>query len=332
MRTAYFFTSHYDINIRLLIESKYRTVSLKIELPWFDSFNDVLLIFYNRDSKEEHKEWLQRSKEKELIVDLSFMKLGYYYLNIYIKRKNNRDSNFRDTIEGLTSNYESFYYESFCFSEIVIERSMTGFSFILPSTFDANSHFIKKIPTDQYHLSKYTLSTLKIESHDPEVIKLAHEICRFSHNDYNRLLCIHDWITKNLYYDCDSLVDDQYIKNSHKALNAINRDKKCVCSDFTYLNLALARVFKIPSIGIVCNAIKNFSKTFHFDLELEKEAHIFSAFYVEDRWVLVDSTWDCSNKIEKGVFQRRDSIYNRKYFDINLDLISATHQFIGVVV
>lgn len=327
MRTSYFFTSHYDINIQLSIESKYRVVSLKIELPWFDSFNEVMLIFFNRESNEEHKERLKRFNEKELSVDLSFMKPGCYFLNIYIKGKNNQTSNFLDTIKGLTPKYDTF-----CSSEIVIERSPAGFSFILPSTFETNSHFIKKIPIDLYNLSKYTLSTLNIESHDIEVIKLAREICRFSHNDYNRLLCIHDWITENLYYDYDSLIDNQYIKNSHRALNAIKLDKKCVCSDFTYLNLALARVFKIPSIGILCNAVKNYSKTFHLDTGIEKEAHIFSAFYIEDRWVLVDCTWDCSNKIEKGVFQKRENVYNRKYFDITLDLISATHQFLEMLV
>lgn len=56
--------------------------------------------------------------------------------------------------------------------------------------------------------------------------------------------------------------------------------------------------------------------------------HAWSEAYVDNRWVIIDTTWDSNNLYnEKGKFQTKPS--SDKYFDIAIKDISITHKYIN---
>ena len=309
MKTDIIATSHYSEHLELGISTKYIEF---VSIPWYPCFDEFVVIIQNNLGLVCVNKTINRKNRQ---VDISKLKKGNFFINIHITNNS----------VGKTP-----YFLLNKNIMITIEDSMN--SFALPSCIEKNKDFIKRIPIAKNDLLKYTLSTKSIECHRPEINMLAKEICQFSHNDYNRLLCIHDWIVQNLYYDMDSYNNGEYVINTHKAIDAIKCDKKCVCSDFTYLTIALARSLNIPAIGITCKTDDNgdyWNRCLCTNIESD---HIFAAAFVKNRWILMDNTWDCNNQIVNGVFYKRKQGYERKYFDVTLEIISSTHQFVDIYI
>lgn len=301
-------TAHYSERLALDISFKFLRFT---SLPWYPCFDEFEIAIQDSLGRTFLHSVIKREDGK---LDISSLKRGTYFVNIYIAKMNSTRPNVTLLHENIMINVG----DDKCFS--------------LPISFEANRNFINKIPTFKTDLLKYTLSTKNIECHKQEINKLAIEICKFSHNDYNRLLCIHDWIAQNLYYDMDSINSGDYAINSHKAIDAIKCDKKCVCSDFSYLTVALARSLSIPSICITCKTDDKrecwggtLSNTISAD-------HIFAASFVDNRWILMDNTWDCGNQIVNGLFYKRSQGYDRKYFDVSLEILSSSHRFVDIYV
>lgn len=302
--TRHIITSHYSENLELEISDK----KLKFcSIPWYPSFNEFVVEFQSDLGRIHMTKIMKRSDNH---VDISSLKEGKYFINLYIANNSNK------------AQVVALMHEN-----IKIDICKQNASFILPMCYGINMDFIKNIPISKNDLLKYTLSTKRIECHKPEINTLAQEICKFSHNNYNRLLCIHDWIAQNLYYDMDSYNSGDYVINTHQAIDCIKCGKKCVCSDFTYLTVALARAQNIPTICITC---KTEDKRNCWDSVQNQiiADHIFAASLVNNRWILMDNTWDCGNQIVNGVFHKRTNGYDRKYFDVSLEILSSTHRFV----
>lgn len=307
-KVSHIITSHYSEHLELEISDK----QLKFcSIPWYSLFNEFVVEIQSVFGKIHLNKTMKRSDK---YLNLSSLRQGNYFFNLYIADNINKTQNV------------ALMYEN-----IMIEICNDNASFILPICYEKNLEFINNIPVSKNALLKYTLSTKSIECHKPEISSLAKEICKFSHNDYNRLLCIHDWIAQNLYYDMDSYNSGDYAINTHKAIDCIKCGKKCVCSDFTYLTVALARSLSIPTICITC---KTEDKKGCWDGELNQPEsdHIFAASFVNNRWILMDNTWDCGNQIVNGVFHKRAKGYDRKYFDISIEVLSSTHRLVEIYV
>lgn len=309
MTTGKIITSYYSEHLAIEISANYLEFT---SVPWYPCFNKFVVEIQNVLGITYIHKTLTRQKCK---LDISSLKNGKYFSNIYIA----------DNSVGKTS-------MALLQDNVMIKVEGGTKSFFLPECIQTNREFIDKIPISKNDLLKYTLSTKSIECHRQEINMLAKEICQFSHNDYNRLLCIHDWIVQNLYYDMDSYNNGEYVINTHKAIDAIKCDKKCVCSDFTYLTIALARALNIPALGITCRTENN-RECWDSSLCNEvKSDHIFAAAFVENRWILMDNTWDCNNQILNGVFYKKKQGYDRKYYDVSLEILSSTHQFVDICI
>lgn len=303
-KTKHILTSYYSEKLELEISNK----QLKFcSIPWYPSF-DEFVVEIQSDSDRAYM--FKTIKRPDNHIDITSLKEGRYFVNIYIADNRNN------------TQVEALMHEN-----IKIEISERNIYFILPICYETNSNFIKSIPISKNDLLKYILSTKGIECHKSEINTLAQDICKFSHNNYNRLLCIHDWIVQNLYYDMDSYNSDDYVINTHLAIDSIKCGEKCVCSDFTYLTVALARAQNIPTICITC-VTEDKRNCWESEQNQKVADHIFAASFVNNRWILMDNTWDCGNQILKGVFHKRSNGYNRKYFDVSLEILSSTHRFV----
>lgn len=190
-----------------------------------------------------------------------------------------------------------------------------------------NESFYKSLPTDSAFLKEVTALTAVVPGALVEFKDLANKITKYDSSEYNKLLSVHDWVAKNIYYDYDSLNDGSY-KNTPLEKTAITalRTRRCVCQGYTDLSVALLRSIGIPSIGIHCwavgegddeNALKN-----------NESNHIFTAAYIDQRWILCDITWDSRNRYEKDSFDE-DRKLSHTYFDATIKFLSCTHKLVG---
>lgn len=310
IKTNYIISSHYSEHLKLEISDRYLNF---ISIPWYPYFDEFIVEIRDSLGRTYINKPITRSKGQ---LEISSLIKGTFFANLYIANK-----------------YNKYQIDALMYENIMINVEENYKSFILPACIDINRDLIKEIPISKNDLLKYTLSTKGIECHNPRINALAREICKFSHNDYNRLLCIHDWVAQNLFYDMDSYNNGDYAINTHKAIDAIKCEKKCVCSDFTYLTVALARSLKIPSICITCKT-ENMCSCWNSNSVHNKiiADHVFAASYVNNRWILMDNTWDCSNQILNGVFHKKTQGYDRKYFDVSLEILSSTHRFVDIYI
>lgn len=164
-----------------------------------------------------------------------------------------------------------------------------------------NESFYKSIPADPVFIKKATSLTSVISGALAEFKDLANKITKYDSSEYNKLLSIHDWVAKNIFYDYDSLNDGSY-KNTPLEKTAISalRNRRCVCQGYTDLSVALLRSVEIPCIGIHCWALGEGDN--ENALNNNRSNHIFTAAFIDQRWILCDITWDSRNRYENDSF------------------------------
>lgn len=172
----------------------------------------------------------------------------------------------------------------------------------------------------------------KLTAKEKKVIKdFAKKISKDAKDDYEKLLCFHDYIAENMYYDqpyndASESMKRKMAKNGKVTLNPYDlvvklktgKKAKTVCNGFSTLFAALAR-----SQGIPCRTVRgraNFlPKTEWKDLttkELQKSTHIWNEVYVNKKWIVVDVTKDISNDYDgKNYTKPSPVVYRYSGFD-----------------
>ncbi len=176
-------------------------------------------------------------------------------------------------------------------------------------------------------LKAATQSTVSIQSEYDNMKALASELCENCVSAYDKALALHDWIAGYLYYDNDSLYSDTAIP--YNATSVVN-SRRAVCLGYATLYATLCR-----ATGIPCNVVSGYAlgvasgKT-EWDganIETKEQNHAWNEVYLDGRWVIVDVTWDCSNKYEDGSFNKGEEP-SHLYFDANLEFFSANHKIL----
>lgn len=309
-----FCSSNYSEKVELQLSSN---VLIIHNLPADIHFNEIMIALTDDKSHDILRETLHRERDKNIVYKFPNLSDGDYYLNIYYK----------------SSNYRG-YYEPFIYGScITLNHWGNLLRFCPPHIVDLNNKFLHDIKIDSNSLHKYTKPSFAVQSYDSEVIKKAKEITRFSHSDYHRLLSIHNWAARNLFYDYDSLIDDAYKKSKISATDVLKTGKS-VCQGYTELTIAMMRSLGIPAIGIRCYALGDNPGGWNNPLNMKDETnHIFTAAFVDNRWILMDCTWDSPNRFEKNQFQKlhTNGLFT-KYFDPTIEFMSASHRFVEIFV
>lgn len=193
--------------------------------------------------------------------------------------------------------------------------------------YNHNTSFYNSIPIDSAFLKKQTKLTAVVPGAIIEFRDLANNITKYDNSEYNKLLSVHNWIAKNIFYDYDSLNDGSY-KNTPIEKTAITalRSRRCVCQGYTDLSVALLRSIGIPSMGIYCWAVGEGDD--EEALKQNHSNHIFTAAFCDGRWVLCDITWDSKNRYENDSYDE-DKKLSHTYFDATIQFMSYTHKFVG---
>lgn len=166
--------------------------------------------------------------------------------------------------------------------------------------------------------------TASIQSDSGGIISIAQQLTQGLDNDYDKVLALHDWICSYMYYDTDSLSSED---TPPYYASEIVQTRKAVCLGFATLMAALCRSIEIP-----CNVVSGYALGVGDDTAWTAETaatdtqnHAWNEVYVDGRWIIVDTTWDCLNKIENGETREGNGI-SHIYFDANLQFFSNNHK------
>lgn len=213
-------------------------------------------------------------------------------------------------------------FESWVLNYVKIESTDTGWKIKQSPVYEHNKLMYEKDKSTSEALKR----TPSIQSESSAVLSIAKQVTANCTTDYQRILALHDWVCEYLSYDMDSLRSDQippyYAEEVIKSKNA-------VCLGFATLYAALCR-----SINIPCNVVSGYALGIGADTAwtdtttaTEEQNHAWNEVYVDNRWIIVDTTWDCVNKIENGILTQGSEV-SHLYFDSNIDFFSANHKII----
>lgn len=214
-------------------------------------------------------------------------------------------------------------FTSWVLNVITLIRDENGLWAVQQSPVYENNKFMYE---KDKSISEALKSTPSIQSDNPSIKALAIQIASNYQSDYDKALAIHDWICSNIYYDEDNLNSGETIP--YYATDVIN-NQKAVCLGFATLYAALCR-----SIDIPCNVVSGYALGIGEDIDWSEltintdyQNHAWNEVYVENRWVIVDTTWDTQNKIQSGEWITGSDI-SHLYFDSNLQFFSQNHKII----
>lgn len=175
-------------------------------------------------------------------------------------------------------------------------------------------------------------STYSVDWRNDEIKRTAQEITAPYQSNYDKAVALHDWVCKNVYYDRDSINGD-YNTAPYTASDVLEQ-KRAVCLGYADLYAALCRAVDIP-----CNVVTGYAlgvnssteNTWNEKSMTDTEGnHAWNEVYLDNRWVIVDTTWDSKNVIENGK-KTTDENISYMYFDANLRFFSQNHRIIEYV-
>lgn len=178
-------------------------------------------------------------------------------------------------------------------------------------------------------ISEALKATASIQSTNNNIISIARQLTEGMDNDYDKVLALHDWICSYMYYDEDSLAGDdtpQYYPTD------ILKTRKAVCLGYATLMASLCR-----SIDLPCNVVSGYAlgnigvdeSTSWTDetVATTEQNHAWNEVYVDGRWMIVDTTWDCPNRIVGGEMVSESEV-SHLYFDANIQFFSNNHKIL----
>lgn len=168
--------------------------------------------------------------------------------------------------------------------------------------------------------------TRNVQSRDDYIITLAEKITSGDLNDYEKALKIHDFICENFAYD----MAIRGTQENYDAKGALF-ENRAICSGFANSYAALCRAAGLPCLVVSGISVGDSDEPYPFWnselIESDSPNHAWNEVYVDGRWIIVDTTWDCGNiwRDGKSVAERELS---HIYFDANIEFFSMNHKII----
>ena len=281
-------------------------------LPHWMCMHKIMICIDGLDMKEFFKEVY--TVNLPLTIKLSNLCDGNYFLQIFYE----------------SSTLPNYYVGINSTDGFPIRICKGDISSPIPITLDNNKRFFLNLKSDYITKSVYRKQTSIYQSDIPEIISLAEKITKYKTGNYNKVLAIHDWVAENLYYDRDALKSGKYKYERYDVLSMLD-NRRTVCRGYSKMAVTLLRAIGIPAIDVSCFALGESSDGDWYDYDnLTAEAnHVITFALANNRWIIMDTTWDSVNEYINGDYREKTAGGARhNYYDATLAFFSYTHRFI----
>lgn len=187
----------------------------------------------------------------------------------------------------------------------------------------------QRLTTELADTHRWQRSEKMCQSSHPDVVDCAHELARGNLFNYSRMLAVHDYVARNIAYDCDALESGNYRFADNSALGTLHKGRS-VCQGYANLSVALLRALGIPARVVYCYALgegTNGAWDTQNNLKAKESDHVITAAFVDQQWHFMDVTWDSDLKYVGGNRQIKTGLGVRHhYFDMTIPSLSLTHK------
>ena len=225
------------------------------------------------------------------------------------------------TVDIFAGSEEYGQYESIIANFVNIGKSDDEFGFIMAPVYKENKDFFARDKESYDNLD----NTEYIQSSDSEIVSLSNEITHGLSDNYDKVQAIHDWVAENIFYDFDAFYNGDL--NGVDAKSVLN-SKKSVCAGYANLMAALIRCQGIP-----CRVQSGFAlgigeeQKWTSANKYKESNHAWNEVYVDERWIIIDATWDSNNEYKDGEYIKGDTI-KQIYFDSTMEFFSFSHKLL----
>lgn len=172
----------------------------------------------------------------------------------------------------------------------------------------------------------YLKGRMPAQAVDPRIKTKADEITAGVSGAYARTRAIHDWVSDNVYYDADAASSDNVSVGGDSMGNAVKtlESRRAVCLGYADLTSALLRAEGIPAHTVIGYALTGDNEAWTPATAAGRnQNHAWVEAFLDDRWVLLDPTWDSRSIYYTGSGIKGDHVDT--YFDSTLDFFSYGH-------
>lgn len=309
MGTNQISTSFYKDKIEFCIEGNVLRFKM---LPLWMYNSNVMICIENTNRKEVFKKVY--SPRMDIEVFLNGIRDGHYFLYVFY----------------LSTIRPNYYISISNSSGIPLCINKLGSYAEIPIPFEENKAFFASLKNDWCTKAFHRSSTSIYQANLPEVKDIAENITKYATGNYNKILAVHDWVAENLYYDYDALSSGKYMYEKYDTLTML-KERRTVCRGYSKLAVTFLRAIGIPAIDVECFALGESSDGGWNDNGnlTAKANHIITFALADNRWIIMDPTWDSVNVHRNGKYiKKTDGGARHNYFDATLAFFSYTHRFI----
>ena len=327
----------------VMIPVRFVAEGFDLDIDW-DNHNQMLIIknspssYKNSNFKEDYIEILG-NKDGEIVIRGKTLSSNRYILLEILDFKGREIFNGQGKI-GEDGKFEQVYPVNFRNEQyivnifmnndeygtytgidtgIIIKKTKEKLTFNKSPVYRNNMEYLRKsnkVSSSDLNMNSFSEENKKI------LYNLAKDITEGESSEYKKVLAIANWVSSNIYYDMDAAKTGQLGKTD--AIGTLN-EKRSICQGYAALTTGLLRSIGIPTklvfgyaLGID-NEISNWNQVGKVGPN-----HVWNEVFVDNRWVIVDTTWNSKNRYEKGEYIEDDSIYS--YFDPTIEAFSNTHK------
>jgi Zn-dependent protease with chaperone function len=297
-----------NANTGLLVFNRSILIS---SLPVDRSFDEIMLFVTDEYGKKYGETVIKR--KPNIMFDLSHLKPCTYYFNLF-RRAGNKNQ------------YWSYFYEN----DLPFRIEAGKIEFVVSPVFNSNRSIMNMFRKDKLFLQYCLKPSTESQSNDKRIMDISYSITKYCNSEYLKILAIHNWVADTVSYDWDAFGDGSYQSVDTSALGVLS-SKKSVCQGYTDLSVALLRAAGIPAIGLSSYALgisteKKWSSPI---INSDETNHCITLAFAENRWIIMDITWDSDNEYKNGQFEKKTGLGTmHKYFDVTLPFLSNTHKLI----
>ena len=279
-------------------------------LPDTTAFRSLVIYIVNESGRIQSENLLDRNSDGCASLSLRNLQPGKYYIELYFYTGG--------------SDYSSYVFGD----DVVFQWNDGAGAFVDSPTLEHNSKTYQNGRSDNAALANYLMPSYGIQCNDAAIVSLASEITSGMTGDYEKAMAIHDWVCSNLWYDCDAAESGKRIAGD--AVSAMN-SLRAVCEGYATLTAALLRAVNIPAktvngYGLNASDISGWTQR---RLSGAETNHSWNEAYINDRWIIIDTTWDCGNEYRGGRQAANDGLYTYRYFDATVEAFSVDHRIDG---
>ncbi|MCY6354372.1 rhomboid family intramembrane serine protease [Clostridium sp. ZS2-4] len=296
------FGNYSENSIELLLKDNKLRIN---NIPNESDFKYVWVQFQNKDTGEVIEGDIEKIKKDSYIqINLPKLSSGEYYIDLF------------------SNNIATSTFNSFIYKKIVLLKNGGELGIKMSPVYEHNKRVFekKRVANEDLNVSRY------YSANSIEIVHLAQSITAGIERDYEKVLAIHDWVSENIYYDKDALKSGYY---GRQGIAATLQSKKGVCQEYVELTTTLIR-----AMGIPCKLILGYALGIDSEGEWTSDNvnsfisnHAWNEVFVDNRWIILDTTWDSTNIYENGEYKKCKGI-RRVYFDPTIEMFSMSHKII----